>query len=200
MRREGTAGVRGAWQRWLLACAALWSVLFVGRVVADPLDGPLEVRSAYVTLDNGAYQLTARIAYPMNEEIRRALQDGITLSFDIDTQVLRHRRLWTDATVVAYTLHRELSWHAVMQHYVVRDLERGDQGNYATLDQALAAIGSVDNWSILVESQLQPDASYEIGVRAIVRRGTLSSTLRALMWWSDSWQRTSDWYTWSLPR
>lgn len=192
--------MRGAWQPWLMACAVLLSLLLSGVLRADPLDGPLEVRSAFVTVDNGAYQLSARIAYPLSEEIRRTLQDGISLSFDMEVQVQKQRRFWTDATVAAYALHRELSWHAVRQQFVVRDAERGELGSYASLDQALVAIGSVDNWAVLVESQLQPDASYQIGVRAILRRGTLSSALRALMWWSDSWQRASDWYTWSLPR
>jgi len=192
--------VTGAWQRWLLAVVVAWLAFLPGVGRADPLDGPLEVKSAFVTVDNGAYQLSARIAYPLNDEIRRTLQDGISLSFDIEMQLVKQRRFWTDATVAAYALHRELSWHAVRQHYVVRDLERGELGSYASLDQALSAIGTVDNWAVLVESQLQADAAYEIGVRAIVRRGTLSSAMRALMWWSDSWQRSSDWYTWSLPR
>ena len=61
----------------------------------------LEVRTAFVTLDNGVYQLTARIAYPMNDQIPAALKDGVTLSFEIETQVLRQRRFWTDATVAA---------------------------------------------------------------------------------------------------
>lgn len=200
MRRERTAGRGKAWQQLLLACALLWSA-FLGRPAwAEPLDGPLEVRSAYVTLDNGVYQLTARVAYPFNDETRRALLDGVTLNFSIEAQVQKRRRLWMDATIVAFTHRRELSWHAVTQHYVVRDVEHGEQNSYATLDQALSAIGAIDNWAVLLESQLEPDATYEIGVRAIVRRGNLSGALRALMWWSDSWQRSSDWYTWALPR
>ncbi|MEN9705986.1 MAG: hypothetical protein RLZZ393_1865 [Pseudomonadota bacterium] len=200
MRRESTAGEWSPWQRCLLACAVLLCAMLSRQAAADPLDGTFEVRSAYVTVDNGVYQLNTRIACPLNDEIRRALQDGVTLSFDIEAQVLRHRRYWTDATVVSYTLRRELSWHAVRRHFVVRDVERGELGSYGTLDQALAAIGAVDALPVLLESQLQADASYEIGVRAVVRRGSLSATLRALMWWSDSWQRTSDWYSWSLPR
>jgi hypothetical protein len=37
-------------------------------------------------------------------------------------------------------------------------------------------------------------------VRASVRRGRLTDALRALMFWSDDWQRESEWYSWSLPR
>jgi len=198
MRRERTAGVKSAWQRVLLACALLLAQL--PPAFADALDGTLEVRSAYVTVDSGVYQLTARIAYPVNDEIRSALKDGVTLSFDLEAEVQKLRRYWIDSTTIDITLRRELSWHAVTERYVVRDVEHGELGSYGTLDQALAAIGSVEAWPVVVEPQLEAAASYEIGVRASVRRGTLPGALRALIWWSDSWQRSSAWYTWSLPR
>ena len=34
--------------------------------------------------------------------------------------------------------------------------------------------------------------------RAGIHRGHLSSSLRALLFWTDDWTRTSDWYVWSL--
>ena len=198
MRGDRTAGAAGVWQQALLACVLVLGLL--SQASADALDGTLEVRSAYVTVDNGVYQLSARMAYPVNDEIRGALKDGVSLSFDLEAQVQKQRRYWTNATTVDITLRRELSWHAVTERYVVRDLERGELGSYATLDQALTAIGTVENWPVVVEPQLEPAATYEIGVRASIRRGTLSGALRALIWWSSSWQRSSEWYTWSLPR
>ncbi len=158
----------------------------------------LEVRSAYVNVDNGVFLLHARVEYPNNPEIRDALRDGITLSFDLDTRVERYRRLWFDAEVVALTLRRELSYHAVSERYIVRDVRSGDQQNFATLEEALAQLGTVDGWPILVEPQLD-GGQYQVGVRAGVRRGKLPSSLRALMFWTDDWHRTSEWYSWSLP-
>ncbi len=165
---------------------------------ADALDGVLEVRSAYVNVDSGVFLLHARVEYPNNPEIRDALRDGITLSFDLDTRVERHRRLWFDAEVVSLTLRRELSYHAVSERYIVRDVRSGDQQNFATLEEALAQLGTVDGWPILVEPQLD-GGQYQVGVRAGVRRGRLPSSLRALMFWTDDWHRTSEWYSWSLP-
>jgi hypothetical protein len=198
MLHERTVGALSAWQRRLLTWLLLCAVPMGGW--ADALDGTLEVRSAYVTVDNGVYELNARVAYPLNEEIRGALKDGVSLNFDFEATVQKQRRFWTDATIVDITLHRELSWHEVTERYVVRSADRGEQGSYATLDQALQAVGSVDNWPIVVEPQLEPNANYEVGVRASVRRGNLTGALRSLIWWSDSWQRSSAWYTWSLPR
>jgi hypothetical protein len=181
--------------------AALMAATLIGAATslhADALDGVLEVRSAYVNVDNGVFLLHARIEYPDNPKIRDALRDGITLSFDLDTRVARHRRFWFDAEVVALTLRRELSFHSVSERYIVRDVRSGDQQNFATLEEALTQLGTVDGWPIIVEPQLD-GGEYEVSVRAGVRRGRLPSSLRALMFWTDDWHRTSEWYSWSLP-
>lgn len=183
---------------WLLTSMLLLAP--AGAAGAAVLDGTFEVRSAYVSVDDGVYQLNARTEYPVNEAIRAALEDGVTLHFDLEVRVDRQRRLWLDATVVETAVRRELSWHAVKERFVVRDLARGEQELYLTLEQALQHIGTVANFPVVVEPQLDPDAGYEIGVRASVRRGSMPDAVRALIWWSDSWHRQTDWVTWSLPR
>ena len=169
-----------------------------GRAYADALDGVLEVRSAYVNIDHGVFLLHARVEYPQGPAIRNALRDGITLDFDLDVRIERERRLWFNANIVELTLHRQLSYHAVSDRYVVRDVRSGDQDTFATLDEALETLGKVDGWPILVEPQLD-GGNYTISVRAGVRRGELPASLRALMFWTDDWARQSEWYTWSLP-
>jgi hypothetical protein len=176
--------------------ATLWA--WAGSLRADALDGVLEVRSAYVNVDGGVFLLHARVDYPDNPAIRDALRDGITLTFDLDTRVERERRLWFDAEVVALTLRRELAYHAVSERFVVRDVRSGDQQSFPTLEEALKQLGTVDGWPILVEPQLD-GGQYHVSVRAGVRRGRLPSSLRALMFWTDDWHRTSEWYSWSLP-
>jgi hypothetical protein len=51
-----------------------------------------------------------------------------------------------------------------------------------------------------VDSQLERDEEWQISLRAGVRRGHMPDALRALVFWSDAWHRTSDWYTWTLVR
>ena len=186
-------------RRGLLA-AVCWLALGAGggQARADALDGVLVVRSAYVNIDRGVFLLHARVEYPEGPAIRKALHDGITLAFDLEVRIERERRLWFNANIVELTLHRELSYHAVSDRYVVRDVRSGDQESFATLDQALGSLGRVDAWPILVEPQLD-GGNYTISVRAGVRRGQLPASLRALLFWTDDWARQSEWYTWSLP-
>src|SRR5687767_9263662 len=113
-------------RRLLVASFTAFLVGAASVLHADALDGVLEVRSAYVNVDAGVFLLHSRIQYPDNPGIRNALRDGITLSFDLDVRVERPRRLWFDAEVVALTLRRELTFHAVSERYIVRDVRSGD--------------------------------------------------------------------------
>lgn len=169
---------------------------------ADVLDGVLEVRSAYVTTEQGVFQLFARIAYPVNDDIRAALKDGLMLTFDLDVVVSRERRFWVDATVAEYTLRRELLYHAVSDRYVTRGVEPGgtDQRSFATLEEALEALGTVDAWPFLLPQQLSQNRDYRVSLRAGVRRGRLPDSLRVLLFWTDNWHRESEWFSWSLQR
>jgi Domain of unknown function (DUF4390) len=169
-----------------------------GGAHADALDGVLEVHSAYVSVEGGVFLLHARIEYPVNPAIRDALHDGVTLTVDLETRIERERRFWFNADVQDLTLRRELDYHAVSDRYLVRDVRSGTQQSFATLEEALAHLGAVDGWPVMVEPQLTA-GSYRISVRAGVRRGRLPASLRALMFWTDDWHRVSGWYTWLLP-
>ncbi len=177
---------------------ALILALWGGLASADALDGVLKVSSAYVNLDHGVIQLYAHVQYPLNPAIREALQDGVTLTFDVEVRVDRVRHYWFNENVVDLTFQRKLAYHVVTDHFVVREVRSGDRKSFDTLKEALAYLGKVNGWPILVEPQLD-GGRYIISVRAGVRRGNLPASLRALLFWTDDWQRVSKWYSWSLP-
>jgi hypothetical protein len=185
-------------RNWPIKALFLLLSAWVTGVYADALDGVLEVRSAYVNIDNGVFLLHARVEYPVNPAIRDALRDGVTLTFELDTRVERERRLWFNASIVDLTLRRELMYHAVSDRYVVRDVKTGQQENFPTLEEAVTYLGRIDSWPILVEPKVNA-GSYLISVRAGVRRGRLPASLRALFFWTDDFRRVSEWYSWSLP-
>src|ERR1700733_6374274 len=179
---------------WSSLILAAWSAF----AFADALDGVLEVRSAYVNIDNGVFLLHARVEYPVNPAIRDALRDGVTLTFDLDTRVERERRFWFNASIVELTLRRELAYHAGSDRYVGRDVKSDEEQTSPTWEKALPYLAKVDGWPIRVEPQLN-GGNYVISVRAGIRRGRLPASLRALMFWADDWHRVSEWYSWSLP-
>lgn len=160
----------------------------------------VEVRSAYVNVRGGVFELNARTIFPLDDQVRTALAAGATINFDLQAVVDKQRRYWVDQTLVDVILRRELSWNEVSQRYVLKDVDRGEQQSFAAIDEALIAAGVVQDWPVVVEPQLDPDANYEISVRAGFRRGRLPNSLRSLIFWDDGWNRRSQWYTWILPR
>ncbi len=191
IRRQGFAAFARA-----IVCLCLTTT----AASADALDGALDVRSAYINVDKGVYQLFAKVLYPDNDAIRTALKDGVTLTFDLDVVVSRERRYWVDSDIAQFTLRRELSFHTVSDRFLVRDAPEGEQRSFGTLESALEALGNVEGWPILVQPQLTTGGRYRVSVRAGVRRGRLADTLRTLLFWTDDWHRESEWYSWSLPQ
>ena len=180
---------------------------------SDPDDAPvatvartaeadlLDVQSAFITLNSGVYQLFVRVQYPLDEIMRAALSEGTSVSFVVDVEVSRARRFWLDAGILSIKLVRELSFQSVTERYVVRDpLGEGVINSFATLEEALGSLGQIDAWPILVTSQLTEPGEYAVRVRARIERGRLTDALRTLMFWSDDFQRESEWYEWSLQR
>jgi hypothetical protein len=187
--------------RWLAALLGACMLLVASPVVrGDALDGTLGVQSAFVNIEDGVYLLQARVQYPVNDQIRAALRDGVSLTFELRAVVERERRFWGDARVVDLMLERELVYHTVSDRYVVRGNEGRELDSYPSLDAALDALGNVDRWPILVASQVAPDADHTVRVRAGVRRGRLTDALRVLLFWTNDWHRETEWYEWSLPR
>jgi hypothetical protein len=175
-----------------------WPLATAPGLAAGPLDGDFEVRSAFIVVDRGVLQLNAHVQYPVNELIRGALQDGVTLAFDLDLIISRRRRFWLNAHVLDMTLRRELTYHAVTDHYVLRNESGEEQESVPTLEEGLEKLGRIEDLPILVASQLKGEGPWQVAVRAGVRRGRMSDAMRALMFWSDDWHRTSEWYTWTL--
>ena len=167
---------------------------------ANPLGGTFEVSSASVVNRRGVWELSAQVRYPLNERIRDALHDGITLSFDLEVAVTRQRRLWFDADVLKLDVRRDLSYHVVSDRYLLSGAPGQDIETFANIEAALERLGDISDWPIIVDSQLTGEGPWQVNVRAGVRRGRMPDALRALVFWSDAWHRTSEWYRWTLPR
>jgi hypothetical protein len=184
--------------RGLLAVCLL--LTWLGARAAGPLDGVFEVRSATTMLQQGVVELSAVVSYPNTSQIRAALMDGVTLTFDLEVTVSSPRRFWFDADIVALNLRRELSYHVISDRYVVRNADGIEQATYPTLDAVLEDLGRIERLPIVVTPQLRGDGPWNVRLRAGVRRGRMPDALRSLAFWSDAWHRTSEWYVWTLER
>jgi len=168
--------------------------------IQSALAADIEVKSVWVNVREGVFELSARTVFPLDDRVQAALDAGATINFDLQAVVEKESRYWVDTTLVDVKLRRSLTWNALAQRYVLQDLRSGEQSSFTDLTDALTAAGEVTDWPVLVEPQLDPKENYRIRVRAGYRRGSLPRSLRALIPWNDGWNRRSEWNAWILPR
>ncbi len=180
--------------------ALMASLLLLLAATAAHASGSFQIQSAFLTVRDGAYELNARVIYPLNTDVRDALANGATVKLVLQAVIDKQRRYWMDDTLAEATLRRELSWNNLSQRYILKDISSGNQDSYAALDEALIAAGVINDWQVLARHRLDRDADYQIRVRAGYRSSRLPDALQALAFWSDGWSSKTEWKSWTLPR
>jgi hypothetical protein len=158
----------------------------------------VEVRSASLSLDQDVYDLDARLDIKLPEDARKAIEDGLTMRLDYEIELSRVRNFMPDATVAELEQRYELSYHALSQRYLVRKLNTGEQQDFGSLQAALDRISEVRGLPVIDSALVEPKHSYEARVRAVVDLNTGSEALRWILFWTDDWSATSEWFEWPL--
>jgi hypothetical protein len=160
--------------------------------------GYFEVRSASTEIVDGVHTLDARLQLVLSSEALRALESGVTLTIELQLQVIRVRGLLPDDLEAELAVRYELQYSPVSQRYIVRNVNAGDQDSFATLYSALNSLGRVQGLPVIDDAVLEPDSSYRIRTRVMLNMAQYPAALRILFFWRGRWQLESEWFEWSL--
>jgi hypothetical protein len=186
-----------------LAGLVLALALATGNGLADDQPdraGYFEVRSAQTRLIEGVHTLDARLQLVLSSEALRALSSGITLTIELQIEVIRVRRWYLDNLEAELAVRFELEYRPLAQRYIVRNLNSGDQDSFATLYSALNNLGRVQDLPIIDDAVLEADSDYRVRLRSLLQTRHYSAPLRMLFFWRDQWQLESEWSEWTLER
>ena len=177
-----------------LLCLAM---LAPGAVGAQQQSG-VEVRNAQATLRDGLWLVSGRIDYRFSREVTEALRNGVTITFGLEIELVEPRRWWLDSTVVRIRQESTLSYEPLSDGYVVRNTRTGEQQTFTALYAAVRALGRISDLPLVADADLDPEASYEVAMRAALDQEALPGPLRLLAFWSSGLDLESDWYRWPL--
>ena len=179
-------------------CGA-WLFCFLATLAVLPAQAAtgVEVRSASIALDEGVYELDARLDLSLPAGARRAIDAGLTLRLNYEIEIGRVRRYLPDPEVASLVQSYELSYHALSQRYLVRNLNTGEQFDHGSLDGALERLAEVRGLPLIDSSLLESGPTYEFRVRAEIDMRTAPDALNWLLFWTDDWSATSEWYAWT---
>ena len=163
-------------------------------------EGYFEVRSASTEIIDGVHSLDARLQLVLPTEALAALESGVTLTIELQLQVIRVRRFYLDDVEAELAVRYELEFSPVTQRYIVRNLNSGDQDSFATLYSALNSLGRIEGLPVIDDALLAADDEHRIRLRAMLNLERYPAALRILFFWRGQWQLQSEWFEWSLER
>ena len=182
------------------ALLVLLAVSALGTGLAQDVEreGYFEVRSASTDLVDSVHKLDARLQLVLSSEALAALDSGVTLTIELQLQVIRSRRFLPDDVEAELALRYELEFSPVSQRYIVRNNNSGDQDSFATLYSALNSLGRVQGLPVIDNALLAAEAEYRVRLRAMLNTERYPAALRVLFFWRGEWQLQSEWLEWLL--
>ena len=186
---------------YLARCAA-WLVLCLiataGPAAHAEDESKLTIRDVQVALDEGVYELDAKVDLTLPDGARKAVESGLTLRLTYEITVDRVRRYMPDDGIAALEQRYEVSYHALSQRYLVKNLNTGEQQDFGSLQAALDRVGDLRGLPVIDAALVSDGPAYEGRIRAVLKMNTAPDVFGWLLFWTDDWSAESDWKTWTL--
>jgi hypothetical protein len=177
--------------RWLLLCALALGALVVAAKEFD-------VTEVQTRLIDDTYVMDARIDYGFSERALEALDNGVPLTLEVHVQVRPVEDWIWDDSLVDQRLRYRIQYKPLSERYLVTQLPDDQGRSYVTRDAALAALGELNDVTLVSVGQMEPDIPYEVHIRVALDIEELPLPLRPMAYLYPSWKQSSNWSKWPL--
>lgn len=180
-----------------LAAAALLAATPLAVPAQD--DGGIEMRGANVRQSDAVYVLDAVADIRLTEPVRRALDNGVALTFAWRVEITRSRDWWLpEATAASLTQRYTLAYHALSLQYIVTNRNTGERRSFTRRRVALDFIGTLIGLPLVDAPMIEEPARHTGHVRLNLEHNSLPLPLRPQILFNPAWYLGSDWRTWSF--
>lgn len=155
------------------------------------------IKSLETRLRDNVYSFSTHIKYGFSDEALVALKNGVPLIILLNIEVQEERWYW-NKTIAQLEQGYLLIYHALSEKFIIHNLNSGIQTDYSSLDDALHALGHIENLPLIDAKLLKPDSRYILRLRSELDIESLPAPMRPLAYISSDWRLQSDWYTWPL--
>lgn len=177
----------------------VWLLLLFGALQAGPVraaDAGIVISSASLQLQDERYVVNANCSITLNPMLEDVLQKGVPLYFLAEFELVKPRWYWAYRQMASWfdsSVRQEyrLSYNALTRKY---RLARGSlQQNFSSLAQALSAMGTIRNWSVLEAGLLSKGRQYEGRLRLQLNVAQLPKPFQVNVIGVTEWDLSSDW-------
>jgi hypothetical protein len=154
----------------------------------------ISVERAELVAAEDVYLLHAEFSINISDEVEEAINKGVELGFLVEFALMEERKYWFDEEVTSASRTMRLSYHALSRQYLLN--ADGHQTAFASLEEALRAMGSLQNWPVVEKSLLKRGVPYYAMLRMRLDHNHLPKPLQVSALGSEKWNLVSERYRW----
>jgi hypothetical protein len=175
-----------------------WAALCVLATTTAHAETSLVVRDAELRLRENVYELDADLVIELSDETRAAIEGGLVMRLDYEIGIARVRSYLPDDGIASLVQSYELTYHALSQRFLLRNLNTGEQFDYGSLQTAIERLSQIRSLPVIDANLVPQGPVYSVRLRAVLDSGSTPAALKWLLFWTEDWGATSRWYTWTL--
>lgn len=158
----------------------------------------VSIERASGRIKDDVYLMDATIKYELSDSVLDAINHGIQLHFDVTVEV-QHERDWLwDEAIKTVTLGYLLQYQPLSNDYLVTNMTSGDIETLQDLDEALRFLGTINDFPLISNADIDADGSYNCIIMSELKITTLPIPLQPLAYISPKWHLISQWYEWII--
>jgi hypothetical protein len=144
--------------------------------------------------------LDAVVALRLSAEAEKALKSGVPLVWAMTVRVWRQREILWDKKIAEVISRYQISYHALMDVYRIKNEQSGTEKKFTSLQVALNEMGILNNIFITADRSIFSKKHYIFGVLFALDKERLPLPLRPVAYYDSEWMLTSQWYLWSFQK
>lgn len=157
----------------------------------------MEVKSAKIEPSDEGYRLAASFSMELSEGLRKAIRDGVPVSFTTELDLTRSRWYWVDEKVIRKEYTVKIAYNTWTQQYTAT-INDGLQQSFPSLDTALDLVIRPSRWLIADKSMLSPGATYSVALQLRMGLSKLPMHLQVPSFNDSHWSQKTEWKRFSF--
>ncbi|MCF6193548.1 MAG: DUF4390 domain-containing protein [Kangiellaceae bacterium] len=183
----------------------LIKLVFAKIIIVSLLAMPSAVYAAGITFTNfklmgdvPKYKVLTGVEFDLTSYLQSALENGVALKARVQFRLIEDQAWWFNNESTLLTIHYQLKYHALSQHYLLTRNDTNEHWNFSTLSAALRKLGELRQYQLPDIPPPLDDSNYSILAVADMEPETLRLPLRVQSFFSNKYRLSSEGVLWPL--
>jgi len=168
---------------------------------ANPVRASQAVRDAYfsdliITTSKTHLLLFGLVNNGINDEMLQGLHNGIPIQFTFLVELNKVEKNWPDLQLASMQFHHVLTYDTLQENYRIETSEKKQKSeSFQDLSEAIKAMNEINGLLVVELSQLIPENSYQLRLKAMLYENILPMKLHHIIPFTSWWNVETDWHT-----